>query len=240
MLRTGSLSDLSNQIKSAFNGGEWDGNGITSSAPLRMRHTRRRWDMRRLRACWAFGLKHRTFDGQIVDASSLIAKYTWTGDSNLDGSVTTADFTALSAGFGGSGKVWQNGDYNYDGTMNALDFNALAAHFGATPPPVPALGTLVPEPGMIGVIFASLIGISVRRAPDAPSESSSDKRRRKMQLSNWQRFVAGMACAILGLSSVRAATVYTYSFDNGQLTGSASPGTALMSGSRPGRNGGAG
>src|SRR5205823_6512705 len=59
-------------------------------------------------------------------AHQLTVAYTWLGDANLDGQVSTADFTALAANFQvpGTGAVWAQGDFNYDGVINALDFNA--------------------------------------------------------------------------------------------------------------------
>ena len=43
--------------------------------------------------------------------------YTYYGDANLDGQVTTADFTQVSANFAQTGKIWVSGDFNYDGVI---------------------------------------------------------------------------------------------------------------------------
>jgi hypothetical protein len=100
------------------------------------------------------GLNRGAVGGQDVDATSLLIAYTFSGDSNLDGSVNALDFNAVAANFGGvSDKVWVQGDFNYDGTVNSLDFNALAANFGSTMPlPGAGLGAIVPEPGMLGAL----------------------------------------------------------------------------------------
>jgi autotransporter-associated beta strand protein len=79
---------------------------------------------------------------------------TYFGDTNLDGQVTTGDFTTLAQNFNAAG-VWANGDFNYDGAVNALDFNALATNFGAAALPATSLGTLVPEPASIGLLLAA-------------------------------------------------------------------------------------
>ena len=106
----------------------------------------------------AIGWNDDTTDKRVVVA------YTYLGDANVDGQVTTTDFTAMAANFGkASGAVWSQGDFNYDGVVNALDFNMIAVNFGATPiAGPPALGTLVPEPATIGV-FGMLAMLGIRR-----------------------------------------------------------------------------
>ena len=96
-------------------------------------------------------------------SSQVSMMYTYYGDLNLDGQVSTADFTTLATSFNQSG-TWQQGDFNYDGKVNALDFNALASNFGATPiTSQPVLGSLVPEPGMLGVVAIGALCGTVRR-----------------------------------------------------------------------------
>jgi autotransporter-associated beta strand protein len=87
--------------------------------------------------------------GWMDDGSKVTIAYTFYGDSNLDGTVSTGDFNALAMNFNASGKDWQDGDFNYDHVVNALDFNTLATNYGLTLPSgvlAPSLGTLVPEP----------------------------------------------------------------------------------------------
>ena len=91
-------------------------------------------------------------------------RYTYFGDSNLDGTVNALDFNALASNFGGSGKVWIEGDSNYDGTVSSLDFTALAANFNAVlPNPGPALGALVPEPTSAGLLAIGVTLATRRR-----------------------------------------------------------------------------
>ena len=65
-----------------------------------------------------------------MDQTSLLLRYTYTGDANLDGSVNVSDFNMLAANFGKTGQFWTSGDFNYDGTVNALDLNAVATNRG--------------------------------------------------------------------------------------------------------------
>jgi hypothetical protein len=164
VLRTGDVSQVKNQIKSGFNNGNWNGNGIASSSAAA--HGAHSTGLGYASAASLLGLsgsQNTTFDGQYVDASSLLVKYTWSGDANLDGVVNSSDFSALAVNFNGSSKDWQTGDFNYDGTVNALDFNMVASNYGLnTPPPGAALGALVPEPTSLW-LAAIASAVSCRR-----------------------------------------------------------------------------
>jgi dockerin type I repeat protein len=128
--QTSPAATIKSQLASGYAGGAWNGAGIKTSSATSNK-----------------GL------GWLEDTSheSIAVKYTYYGDSNLDGTVNTADFALLAANFNGTNGVWGQGDFNYDGFVNALDFNALASNYGNVLP-APSLGTLVPEPGMCGVL----------------------------------------------------------------------------------------
>jgi len=98
--------------------------------------------------------------GRKVGAGSIEIRFTLPGDTDLNGTINTADFTTLAANFNQPGLFWPQGDFNYDGVINALDFNALASNFGQSLA-APALGALVPEPASIGALLLS--SLMVRR-----------------------------------------------------------------------------
>jgi hypothetical protein len=72
------------------------------------------------------------FKGQTADATSVLIKYTYDGDANLDGVVSGDDYSSIDFSIltpGASG--YFNGDFNYDGLISgddysAIDFNLLA------------------------------------------------------------------------------------------------------------------
>ena len=68
-----------------------------------------------------------------TDNDMILVRYTYYGDTNLDGMVNTADFNNLAAHYNQTGANWVEGDFNYDGVVNAEDFALLAANYGATP-----------------------------------------------------------------------------------------------------------
>src|SRR5581483_407635 len=163
VVASGDLPTITNQIKSGYHNGNWGGTGIQSSA-----------------AAAAVGSGHPTglgystasvlyagsggsgvFSGVNVTGGNVLIRYTYSGDSNLDGTVDTSDFTAMSQNFGSTTASWLQGDFNYDGVVNALDFNAIASNFGQSLPSAPVLGSVVPEPAMLGVI--GMLGLAWTR-----------------------------------------------------------------------------
>lgn len=104
------------------------------------------------------------------DGTIFQARYTHKGDIDLDGVVTSLDFTAFALSYGmTTGAQWGNGDFDYGGTgagkVSTEDFNFLAGNFG-----LPALGdslsdavlgAVVPEPA--GAFYFISMGLCLRR-----------------------------------------------------------------------------
>lgn len=62
------------------------------------------------------------FADQAVDASSILVKYTWRGDVNLDGEVNLGDYFIVDSGYLGKGRGYAKGDVNLDGEINLNDY----------------------------------------------------------------------------------------------------------------------
>jgi hypothetical protein len=156
------IATVQNQIKNGFHGGDWTGNGITSSAAAAAASSPHKTALG-----YADLTSPGTFLGQTVDGSAVGVRYTYAGDANLDGKVDTLDFNALAANFGGSGKVWTQADFNYDGTVDTLDFNNLAANFGQQLADAGGgaggAGALVPEPTSIALLGLGAAALMTRR-----------------------------------------------------------------------------
>jgi hypothetical protein len=73
------------------------------------------------------------FGGQLVDASSILARLTWAGDSDLDGDVDAADLGALATHWQVAGD-WTAGDFDYDDLVNVSDLGMLATNWQASDP----------------------------------------------------------------------------------------------------------
>ncbi len=174
VVHAGDLATISAQIKSGFNatGTNWAGAGITSStASADSTHLTAVGVIKNLSAGSAI---YGIFDQVAVQPGDILVKYTYYGDSNLDGVVDGSDYTLIDAAFNSHLTGWYNGDYNYDGVVNGSDytlidnaFNRQGASLGGAPLAAIAaqLGatTAVPEPVSAGVFFALSVGLSARR-----------------------------------------------------------------------------
>ncbi|HEY7089166.1 MAG TPA: glycosyl hydrolase family 28 protein, partial [Tepidisphaeraceae bacterium] len=75
-----------------------------------------------------------TFAGQSVDTSSVLVKYTYAGDADLDGDADGVDIGTWATNFtgelGGTGSmVWTQGDWDYDGDIDGVDAGLWAQAF---------------------------------------------------------------------------------------------------------------
>jgi autotransporter-associated beta strand protein len=112
------------------------------------------------------------FGGQSVDPTSILVKYTYVGDADLDGVVDIGDLGKLASAWQ-TGGVWFNGDFDYNGTVNINDLGLLASNWQAGVSAVTAWGEAlsglglpavnVPEPASLGITLPALIGVCARR-----------------------------------------------------------------------------
>ena len=66
------------------------------------------------------------FGGVTVDGTSVLVKYTYAGDLNLDGLVDGADYGTIDnwVQFPGTSGYW-NGDFNFDGVIDGADYGII-------------------------------------------------------------------------------------------------------------------
>ena len=66
------------------------------------------------------------FAGQTVDATTVLVKYTYAGDANLDGAVDGGDYGMID-NFAQvpSADGYFNGDFNYDGVVDGGDYGVI-------------------------------------------------------------------------------------------------------------------
>jgi hypothetical protein len=166
------LNDIKRYLTSGYNGGSWNGTGLTSTAAGLQNRA-----LGFAEASDVLGPAGGTFREVFADPTSVLVMYTRYGDANLDGIVSLADFNRLAGNFGGSNKIWSQADFNFDGAVNLTDFNRLASNFGlfasgpdVTPDDWSALAALVPEPTCAPFLF----GV----AASAVASSRSGRRRR--------------------------------------------------------------
>jgi prepilin-type N-terminal cleavage/methylation domain-containing protein/prepilin-type processing-associated H-X9-DG protein len=181
IIQGGDIGMLTNQVKQGYNGGNWQGShGITSStAAANTTHLT------------ALGVVLNTgfvsaFDGNSTISGDVLLKYTYYGDTNLDGKVDGADYSRMDSAYladvtsPGSMTGWFNGDFNYDGVINGSDYTLIdnafnlqgaqiSAAVGSPDAEVTAqiasdgATSSVPEPNTIALMGSASLGFLARR-----------------------------------------------------------------------------
>ena len=147
-------------------GGFWDGPGINSSNaatdPLQAH---------------AIGVVDNAIAGysswpplepHALTGPEILVKYTYFGDADLDGQITSGDY--LLIGDPSLGPVaWLSGDFDYDGAITSGDYLLIgggqAAFDGPGGGPLVSQGGIgvVPEPTGLALLSAGVIGLLARR-----------------------------------------------------------------------------
>jgi hypothetical protein len=68
---------------------------------------------------------YNSFDNLTVVDTDVILKYTYWGDTNLDGRVDAADYSRIDNGYLRQLSGWNNGDFNDDGAVNGSDYTLI-------------------------------------------------------------------------------------------------------------------
>lgn len=120
----------------------------------------------------AGGMRLDEFDGVSLTSSVTLVKYTYIGDTNLDGIVGPDDLGRLLDGLRNGRTGWWFGDTNYDGVIDSNDLANLlkvmrlqSAPFGSGAGNGGVVGGAVPEPGgaLLGMVAVGATLTSRRR-----------------------------------------------------------------------------
>jgi hypothetical protein len=71
------------------------------------------------------------FDGETVDPTTVLVKYTYYGDTDFNGVVNFDDYSRTDAGFNGHKTGWLNGDFDGNGSINFDDYALIDLAFNA-------------------------------------------------------------------------------------------------------------
>jgi hypothetical protein len=109
-------------INAARAGGAWTGDGLTSStAGNNPQHNTTLGAMEATDYSSIYG-SGATFDGEALDDSMVLVKYTWYGDTDFNGRVNFDDYVRTDSGFNNHLTGWLNGDFDGNGSINFDDY----------------------------------------------------------------------------------------------------------------------
>jgi hypothetical protein len=173
-------------ITSGNHGGDWTGNGITSSSAAV--NTLTALGYAESADVLTFTAGAASFQGQSADASSVLVRYTLAGDANLDGVVDFLDLARLAQSYNvtDGARQWPQGDFNYDGNTDFLDLARLAQNYNTALPDAPIPGATpdfqrdlaaafaaVPEPAALPAILLTGALVTCRRRRTTPAPTSA-------------------------------------------------------------------
>jgi hypothetical protein len=155
-------------------GGEWDGNGITSSTVAAANATEP--DSLSIGYAQNGSLPlgpYEEFHLIPVEPDSVLLAVTRTGDANLDGVVNDDDVTIVGATYapGVANPHWAMGDFDYNGFVDDDDVTLLGVFYNPSAPPPTApssAAAAVPEPATallaaVVLAFAAVLNFAARR-----------------------------------------------------------------------------
>ena len=156
------IQDVRLAIKSAYASGTWTGTGLTSSLIA--------LDFQQFALGYGenndtstdvhYSTGMNSFEGTDVAAQSVLVKYTWLDDLNLDGKVDITDAGRFGLNYDAgatTGHTFAQGDLNYDGVIDITDAGAFGLGY------VTSLAQL-PEPSSFLLAGIGLLGLlAIRR-----------------------------------------------------------------------------
>jgi fibronectin-binding autotransporter adhesin len=162
----GSLPSISSEI----------GTGITSSAAVSYAaHLTALGVIQNNQGGSAIFTAANPLDGTVPGTGDILTKYTYYGDSNLDGKVDGSDYSRIDNGYLANLTGWFNGDFNYDGVVNGSDYTLIDNAFNNQGAAITAqvesvtiaVEVSVPEPASVGIVgLAMTMTMRRRRARD--------------------------------------------------------------------------
>ncbi|MGH7176650.1 MAG: hypothetical protein ACREJC_04655, partial [Tepidisphaeraceae bacterium] len=114
------LATIQTKINTARAGGAWTGVGLTSTAAKN--HPSQTTTLGAMEAADYTGVSGSTiFDGETIDATAVVVKYTYYGDADLNGLISLDDYANADGGYLLNLTGWINGDFDGSGGKPDLD-----------------------------------------------------------------------------------------------------------------------
>jgi parallel beta-helix repeat protein len=125
------VANVRRYIRFAYDGGLWDGAGLTSGAVEAQVASA---IANKGSGVYALGYEDGAVDiGQSVAVGNqLVIEPAIVGDTDLNGSTNFFDLGRVAQNLGAINADWYHGDFNYDGSVNFLDIGLLAQNLSKT------------------------------------------------------------------------------------------------------------
>ena len=158
---TSPIDGIRQAILSAYNNGNWNGTGLTSSTILQdtsnfaLGFGENNDPSNALR----FDNAGNPFEGTPVNTTSVLVKFTWKDDLTLDGVVDSSDAIVFGTNYDNgatTGHSFAQGDLNYDGVIDSSDAIIFGTAYNTS------LAQL-PEPSSFVLAGLGLVGLLVAR-----------------------------------------------------------------------------
>jgi hypothetical protein len=131
-------------INTARAGGAWSGNGLTSTAAKNANPKNTALGAIEASDWKSLNGAAATFDGETIDTSAVLIKYTYYGDTDFNGVVDFDDYSRTDSGFNLGRTGWFNGDFDGNGTVDFDDYSLIDLAFNtqgsALRPALPPIG----------------------------------------------------------------------------------------------------
>jgi len=133
-----SYTGVSGLVARGYTYGDWSGgDGLVTTMPQARAGVTTLAVADAARLLGLTGNQTVTFGGQTVDATTVLVKYTYAGDVNLDGVVDGADYGTLDNWIQFPGTAgYMNGDVNFDGVIDGADYGMLDNSIQLQGPPL--------------------------------------------------------------------------------------------------------
>jgi autotransporter-associated beta strand protein len=149
------LAEIEALIIKGYNGGDWAGNGITSSVLFDI-------------TAEAIGVIDNTtflggglgeFAGRSIGMETVLVRKVIAGDIDMSGEVNAADYFYIDFNLDTAGGGWGAGDLDYSGETNSADYFYIDFNLGMSEGA--SMGTSIPEPATL--VLLTLGGLAVIR-----------------------------------------------------------------------------
>jgi len=161
IVRTQNVAAMTPEIAAGRNNGTWDGAGIVTSMTAALgSHSLTTLGVASASDVLQIGgASTGTWNGETVDGTDTLIKYTYAGDANLDGRINADDYFQIDSNYAGGASTYFDGDFNYDGIVNGDDYFLIDQNFQSQTDTLAAPLTgvsAVPEPAG----FVLLVGVA--------------------------------------------------------------------------------